>query len=54
LIFINKQRFKCPKASFITVKILEAFLRMQEKQTPLAIVENTDDHYVGIITIEEV
>lgn len=35
-------------------KVLEAFLRMQEKQTPLAVVENPDGHFVGIITIEDI
>jgi putative hemolysin len=34
-------------------KVLEAFLRMQEKQAPLAVVENEDGQYVGIITIED-
>lgn len=35
-------------------KILEAFLKMQEKQIPLAIVENSEEKYVGIITIEDI
>lgn len=35
-------------------KILEAFLRMQDKQTPLAVVENSEDQFVGIITIEDI
>lgn len=35
-------------------KVLEAFLRMQDKQTPLAVVENADGHFVGIITIEDI
>lgn len=35
-------------------KVLEAFLRMQEKQTPLAIVENANGRYTGVITIEDI
>lgn len=35
-------------------KVLEAFLRMQEKQTPLAVVEDSANHYQGIITIEDI
>lgn len=35
-------------------KVLEAFLKMQEKQTPLAVVENSSGMYVGIITIEDI
>jgi len=35
-------------------KVLEAFLRMQEKQTPLAVVENQEGQYIGIITIEDI
>ncbi len=35
-------------------KVLEAFLKMQEKQTPVAIVENDEEKYVGIITIEDI
>lgn len=35
-------------------KILEAFLKMQDKQIPLAIVENSEEKYVGIITIEDI
>lgn len=34
-------------------KVLEAFLRMQEKQSPLALVENEDGQFVGILTIED-
>jgi putative hemolysin len=37
-----------------TDKVLEAFLRMQEKQTPLAVVLDHDDKCVGIITIEDI
>jgi putative hemolysin len=39
---------------FETEKILEAFLRMQEKHTPLAVVINKDEQYVGVITIEDI
>ena len=35
-------------------KILEAFLRMQEKQTPLAVVLSEKGDYCGIITIEDI
>lgn len=35
-------------------KVLEVFLRMQEKQTPLAVVENQEGQFIGIITIEDV
>lgn len=35
-------------------KVLEALLRMQKKQTPLAVVENNEGHFVGIITIEDI
>lgn len=35
-------------------KVLEALLRMQEKQTPLAIVENENGQYIGIVTIEDI
>ncbi len=35
-------------------KVLEAFLKMQEKQTPLAVVENDKEQYVGVITIEDI
>lgn len=34
-------------------KVLEAFLKMQDKQSPLAVVENDDGQYIGIITIED-
>jgi putative hemolysin len=37
-----------------TEKVLEVFLRMQKKQTPLAVVENSDGKFVGIITIEDI
>lgn len=37
-----------------TDKVLEAFLKMQEKKTPLSVVENSEGHYVGIITIEDI
>lgn len=37
-----------------TDKVLEAFLKMQESQTPLAIVNNEEHKYVGIITIEDI
>lgn len=35
-------------------KILEAFRKMQEKQTPLAIVEDDQGKFTGIITIEDI
>lgn len=35
-------------------KVLEAFLKMQDKKTPLSVVENSDGKYVGIITIEDI
>lgn len=35
-------------------RVLEAFLKMQERKTPLSIVENADGKYVGIITIEDI
>jgi putative hemolysin len=35
-------------------KVLEAFLKMQEKQTPLSVVEDANGKYVGIITIEDI
>jgi putative hemolysin len=35
-------------------KVLEAFLKMQEKKTPLSVVENAKGDYVGIITIEDI
>lgn len=35
-------------------KVLEAFLRMQEKQTPLAVVQNAEGQFTGIITIEDI
>lgn len=35
-------------------KVLEAFLKMQEKQIPLAIVDDENGKFVGIITIEGV
>ena len=35
-------------------RVLEAFLRMQEKQTQLAVVVNQEEQYVGIITIEDI
>ncbi|WP_408097095.1 hemolysin family protein [Peredibacter sp. HCB2-198] len=35
-------------------RVLEAFLRMQEKQTQLAVVENKEAQFVGIITIEDI
>lgn len=35
-------------------KVLEAFLKIQEKQTQLAVVEDQDGHYTGIITIEDI
>jgi CBS domain containing-hemolysin-like protein len=34
--------------------VLEAFLKMQEKKTPLSIVEDSEGKYVGIITIEDI
>lgn len=37
-----------------TDKVLEAFLRMQDKQTPMAIVETAQGKYIGIITIEDI
>lgn len=37
-----------------TDKVLEAFLKMQEKKTPLSIVEDEDGKYTGIITIEDI
>ena len=37
-----------------TDKVLEAFLKMQDKKTPLSVVEDTDGKYVGIITIEDI
>lgn len=37
-----------------TEKILEAFLRMQEKQSPLAVVENSEGRFIGVITIEDI
>jgi len=37
-----------------TDKVLEAFLKMQEKQTPLSVVEDSEGRYVGIITIEDI
>jgi putative hemolysin len=39
---------------FDSGKALEAFLRMQEKKTHLAVVMNNEDKFVGIITIEDV
>ncbi|MBA2405232.1 MAG: CBS domain-containing protein [Bdellovibrionales bacterium] len=36
------------------VKVLEAFLKMQEKQTHIAIVEDENERFIGIITIEAV
>lgn len=35
-------------------KILDAFLRMQKKQTPLAIVEDENKRYVGTISMEDI
>jgi CBS domain containing-hemolysin-like protein len=35
-------------------RVLEAFLKMQEKKTPLSIVEDSEGKYVGIITIEDI
>lgn len=35
-------------------RILEAFLKMQRKQTPLAIVEDENNKYVGTISIEDI
>ncbi len=35
-------------------KVLEAFLKMQDKQIPLAIVEDENEKYIGIITIEDI
>jgi putative hemolysin len=35
-------------------KVLEAFLKMQEKQNHLAVVENQEGSFVGIITIEDI
>lgn len=35
-------------------RILEAFLKMQRKQTPLAIVEDEKNQYVGTISIEDI
>lgn len=37
-----------------TDKVLEAFLKMQDKKTPLSVVEDTEGKYVGIITIEDI
>lgn len=37
-----------------TDRVLEAFLKMQEKKIPLSIVEDSNDKYVGIITIEDI
>jgi putative hemolysin len=37
-----------------TDKVLEAFLKMQEKKTPLSVVENSEGKFVGIITIEDI
>lgn len=35
-------------------KILDAFLKMQEKQIPLAVVEDSDGAFIGILTIEDI
>jgi putative hemolysin len=35
-------------------KILEAFLKMQEKRNHLAVVEDSNGKYVGIVTIEDI
>jgi putative hemolysin len=35
-------------------RVLEAFLKMQEKKIPLSIVEDSEGKYVGIITIEDI
>lgn len=35
-------------------KVLEAFLKMQEKQLPLAVVEDSLGKFVGVITIEDI
>lgn len=37
-----------------TERVLEAFLKMQEKHTHLAVVGNPDGGFVGIITIEDI
>jgi putative hemolysin len=35
-------------------RVLEAFLKMQEKKTHMAVVVNEDEHFAGVITIEDI
>jgi putative hemolysin len=57
---VSEQKLKTPWQGILQAalkvkasdKVLEAFLKMQEKKTPLSIVEDADGKYLGIITIK--